>query len=151
MAAVAKAKSVGGQFQNEKEIVIVRYDFANDAGAQGALDLLTAVGKVIVVSFYAYVVTAVTSLGSATIKVGVTGDDDKMITVGEGAKANYSIGAVLKALPTIALSEGTPNTAVMALPLPHKMADGEKALMTIGTADLTAGVIDFVFECMRGY
>lgn len=150
MAAVAKHRSVGGQFQNEKEIVVVRYDYATDGGATGALDLLTAVGNVIIVSFYAYVVVAPLSTGSATIKVGVTGNDDLMITVGEGAKANYALGAVLKALPTITLSEGTPNTAVMALPLPHKLANGEKVLMTIGTEVLSVGTIDFVFECMRG-
>ncbi|GEM_PF-2147350 len=149
MAAVAKKKTVGVAFTNQREIVRVRYDFAVDGGAQGALDLLEADGPLVVVDFWAHVVTAVLSSGSATIKVGFTGVDNKLITVGEGAKANYSIGAVLKALPTITLSEGTPNTAVMGLPLPYKMASGDKALMTIGTEALQAGVIDFVFECMR--
>lgn len=150
MTAVSKAKTQSGGWPNGKQITVAQYSFAVDGGAQGALDLFTAVGAVIITGFYAYVRTAVTSGGSATIKVGVTGSDAKFITVAEGAKASYSLAAVLKPLPTIALSEGTPNTAVIALPLPHRLADGEKVLMTIGTADLTAGVVDFVIETMPG-
>ena len=132
----------------------VRYDFAVDGGAQGALDILEADGPIIITDFHMIVVTAGTSDGSATVKVGVTGDDDSFVKTTEGAVASLTANALFKAKPelTLTLSEGTPNTVsayAINQRVPHRLADGEKVLMTIGTADLTAGVFDFVIGVMK--
>ena len=140
MAAVAKAKNIGPVFRNELQVERVVYDFSVDAGATGALDLFTASADVVLYDFHAYVKTACTSGGSATVAVGVTGATSAFITTTAGAVANLSANAVLGA----GLTEGTPNTAA----LPRRLASGDKVLMTIGTAALTAGKIEFVIQYM---
>lgn len=141
MAALAKRKYLGNLFGNEKEVVRVRYDFSVDAGATGALDIFEASADVIITGFASVVKTAGTSGGSATLKVGITGDDDAFMTTTQGAVASLTLGAVI--LPPAV--EGTPNV----LPLPVKLASGAKVLQTIGTAALTAGVVEYVIEYMR--
>lgn len=152
MTALVNKKTVGGPFPNASELIRVRYDFANDAGAQGAYDVLVADGALIVKDFYAVVKTTCTGTG-ATVKVGPTGDDSRFVTTTAGAVANLTANAVLRAVPVVAisLSEGTPNTETHTVTprVPWRLADGEKVLMTIGTADLTAGAIEFVMEVQR--
>lgn len=145
MATVAKHKTVGTVFSNEMVTERVVYDFAVDAGATGALDLFTAGADIILMGFYAYVKTAATSGGSATLKVGVTGDDDLFMTTTEGAVANLSIGTVHQAKPV--LTEGTPNTVVW--PFPRKLASGDKILQTIGTATFLTGKIEYVLQYVK--
>lgn len=145
MASLAGAKSIGPTFANEKEVLRARYDFSADAGATGALDIFTASADVVITDFHAVVKTTATSGGSATLKVGVTGDDDLFITTTEGAVANLTAATVFQAKPV--LTEGTPNT--VAWPFPRKLASGEKILQTIGTAALTAGVVEYVVEYTR--
>lgn len=136
MAAVVDARTVTPGFGNALELVRVEYDFAKDGGATGALDLLTATSAMVVVAAWLTVKTTCTSGGSATVKVGVTGDDDRFVNTTQGAVAN------LTALATIIppALEGTPN--VIATPV--ALAAGEKVLMTIGTAALTAGKFEVV-------
>jgi len=138
MAAIADVKIVGSTFKNEKVIVRARYDFSKDAGATGALDIFQASRDIIITAFSAVVKTAGTSGGSATLKIGITADDDLFLNTTQGAVANLTANAVL--LPP--LVEGTPN--VLALPV--KLASAAKVLQTIGTAALTAGVIEYVLE-----
>lgn len=145
MAALVDRKYLGKTFNNEKETLIVRYDFSKDGGATGALDIFEATADVILVGFYSYVKTACTSDGSATLKVGVTGADSAFMTTTEGAVASLTVNTVIQAKPV--LSEGTPNT--VAWPFPRKLASGEKVLQTIGTAAMTAGVIEYVIEYIR--
>jgi hypothetical protein len=142
MAAVIGTKSIGGEFRNENKLERVVYDFSVDGGATGALDLFTAGSDVVIKSFHAYVKTACTSGGSATVAVGVTGATSAFITTTTGAVASLTANAVIGAF--VVLTEGTPNTA--AFPLPRRLASGDKILMTIGTAALTAGKIEFVIE-----
>lgn len=142
MASVAKHKSIGPAFQKEEEVVRVVYDFSADGGATGALDLFTASVDCIITHFSAVVKTAATSGGSATLKVGITGDDDLFMTTTQGAVASLTLGAAI--LPAPVLTEGTPNTIVM--PLPVKLASGAKVLQTIGTAALTAGKVEYVLK-----
>lgn len=73
MASVANVKNIGSTFGNDVEMLRVRYDFAADGGATGALNLFTAASDVVVTAIYAMVKTTVTSGGSATVSVGVTG------------------------------------------------------------------------------
>lgn len=140
MAAVAKAKNIGPVFRNELQVERVVYDFSVDGGATGALDLFTAGADVVLHGFHAYVKTACTSGGSATVAVGVTGATSAFVTTTAGAVASLTANAVLGA----GLTEGTPNTAA----LPRRLASGDKVLMTIGTAALTAGKIEFVIQYM---
>lgn len=136
MANLAGYKKVGGPFSDEVQTIRARYDFAKDAGATGALNIFTAVEACVVIGFYAVVKTAATSGGSATLAVGVTGSTSAFVSTTAGAVANLTANAVL--VP--ALTEGTPNVAA----IPRRLASGDSVLQTIGTAALTAGVIDYV-------
>lgn len=140
MAAVAKAKTIAPEFRNQKVIERVVYDFAVDGGATGALDLFTAGSDIVITGFHAYVKTACTSGGSATVICGVTGTTNAFMTTTTGAVASLTANAVIGAVVT----EGTPNTFAV----PRRLASGSKVLMTIGTAALTAGKIEFVLEYM---
>lgn len=144
MASLAKHRTLGAVYKNEKVVERIRYDFSADAGATGALDIATAGADIVITGFHAVCKTLAASGGSATLKVGVTGDDDVFMTTTEGAVANLTAGAVFQAKPV--LTEGTPNT--VAWPFPRKLASGEKILQTIGTAALTAGVVEYVIEYM---
>jgi len=136
MAALASALTLGGAtFQNEEVIVKARYNFAVDGGATGALDIFTAGADLIISEFSSVVKKACTSMGSATLKVGVTGDDDAFMTTTQGAVASLTLGACIFP-PAV---EGTPNT----LPVPVKLASGAKVLQTIGTAALTDGIVEY--------
>lgn len=138
MAAVSGRKYLGKTWSNEEQVLRVRYDFSVDAGATGALDLFEASADVVITGFHSYVKTAATSGGSATLKVGTSGDDDAFMTTTQGAVASLTLGALI-APPAV---EGTPNT----LPLPVKLASGSKVIQTIGTAALTAGVVEYVIR-----
>lgn len=145
MANLAGYKKIGGSFSNEEETIRARYSFAADGGATGALNIFTAVEACVVTYFHAVVKTAGTSGGSATVKVGVTGADAAFITTTQGAVASLTLNTLFQAV--VVLTEGTPNTA--AFPLPRRLASGDSVLMTIGTAALTAGVIDFCIKVMK--
>lgn len=136
MTAIKDTRSLDAGFSNSVELKRFVYDFSKDGGAQGALDICTFADAAVIVAAWATVKTTVTSGGSATVKWGVTGSDAKFMDTTQGAKANLTAAATIVP-PAV---EGTPNV----LPLPVAVAAGAKALMTIGTADLTAGKIEFV-------
>lgn len=141
MAAIKDTKKVAPTFSNAMEIVRAKYDFAKDAGATGVLDIFEAAADIVITHFSLTVKKACTSGGSATVKVGVTGSDARFANTTQGAVANLTLGAVIVP-PAV---EGTPNV----LPLPVKLASGEKVLMTIGTAALTAGEIEYCIGYVR--
>lgn len=143
MAAVAKAKNIGPAFTAGVgyEVVTVEYDFAVDGGATGALDLFTAGADIVITHFHSKVMTACTSGGSATLKVGITGTDNLFMNTTQGAVASLTANAVVLA-PAV---EGTPNV----LPLPVKLASGAKVLQTIGTAALNAGKVKYVIGYIK--
>ena len=138
MPALVGIKTLGSSFKNEKCLERVTYDFAVDGGAVGTYDLFTAGTDIVITNFYAYVKTACTSGGAATAALGVTGTTSMFVNTTGGAVANLTANAVLKPLYT----EGTPNTFSM----PLRLASGSKVLMTVATAALTAGKIEFVIE-----
>lgn len=141
MAALQDTKTIGPVFMNAEEVIRATYDFANDGGATGALDIFTAEGSVAITYFHAYVKTACTSGGSATLKVGITGNDDLMFGTTTGAVANLTLAAFIKD----DVVEGTPNVVA----LPCVLTDGQKLLQTIGTAALTAGKIEYVIKYVK--
>jgi len=145
MANLGGYKKVGSGFSNEEQTIKVRYDFAVDGGATGAFNIFTAESDCIITDFHALVKTTATSGGSATVAVGVTGSTSAFVTTTQGAVANLTANAVFQA--NVVLTEGTPNTA--AFPLPRRLASGESVLMTIGTAALTAGVVDYVMNVKK--
>jgi hypothetical protein len=145
MASLSGYKKIGSGFSDEVQTIRARYDFSKDGGATGALNIFTAESDCVLVGFYALVKTACTSGGSATVAVGVTGATSAMITATQGAVASLTANSLFQA--NVVLTEGTPNTA--AFPLPRRLASGDSMLMTIGTAALTAGVIDFVIQVAK--
>jgi hypothetical protein len=139
MAALVGHQTLYAPFDNSTETVRIQYDFSVDAGATGALDILTAADAIVITSAYAVVRTACTSGGSATLIWGISGGDtDIFMNATQGAVASLTSAAVI--LPPAV--EGTPNV----LPIPTALAAAGKLIQTIGTATLTAGVVEYVIE-----
>lgn len=128
-------KTCGSEFSNEVAVVRNSYKFSVDGGATGALPIFTASADMVIVGIHALVKVACTSGGSATVAVGVTGTADLFVTAAEGAVAGLTANALLK-----------PN-AVGDLPV--RLPAGSSVLMTIGTAALTAGEIEYVIRYMK--
>lgn len=124
MAAV-KDKKDASVFANEMAMIKVVYDFAKDAGAMGALDLFEAKEDLVIHSAKVKIKTSFTSAGAATLIVGQTGDTDSI-------------------LPSLAVASATAGVVKHsdAAALNLKMASGDKVLMTIGTAAMTAGKME---------
>jgi hypothetical protein len=122
-------KRIGPEFKNEVVQERVMYNFAVDGGATGALTLFTANRDIVIKGAHAYVKTACTSGGSATVSYGITGATTAFVDATAGAVANLTANAVLGAAEP-----------------PLRLAAGQNVLMTIGTAALTAGQIEFVLE-----
>lgn len=132
MATVLKYKGNEYYLAKGTEHVEIEYDFANDAGATGALDLIKFKEGVVIESAYVKVNTTCTSGGAATVIIGVVGGDtDAIMTTTTGAVANLVAGAVIK---------GDAAGAQLKV-----AADGVLA-MTIGTAALTAGKFTLVLK-----
>lgn len=141
MAAIKDTASVGAPFSNASEIKRFTYDFSKDAGATGALDIFTALDDLVITNWWMNVKVAPLSGGSATVQVGITGALSQFLGVTNGAKASLTLAKLVSA----DIVEGTPNV----IPMPVKLAKGNKAVLTIATAALTAGVLEFVFEVSK--
>ena len=124
MANAAIYKELGGFLADKSGHAILIYDFANDAGAQGTIDLGEAKQKMCIKNAYIHVQTACTSAGSATVSIGSTDDADGILDTTSGAVANLTADAVL-----------FETTDKLFLDV------GDKISLVIGTADLTAGKI----------
>lgn len=136
MAALKNHQTAGRGFGNSLEWRRVTWDFAKDGGGTGALDILTADSAIIIAHAHLKVLTACTSGGSATLIWGVSGGDtDIFCNATQGAVANLTANAII--LPPVV--EGTPNV----LPNPMTLAASGKLIMTIATAAMTAGKIEF--------
>jgi len=114
------------------EQVRLTYDFSKDGGAQGTVTLGEVESDVVIVNARTIVQTQATSGGSATVIVGRTGDTDSILT--STAVASLTANAVI---------DGA-STAKNA-----RIAKDQEILLTIGTADLTAGKIDVVLDIMK--
>jgi hypothetical protein len=136
MAEVKNKKLASAPAEGDYELYRVRYDFDEDAGAVGALDLLEMDGAAVLTEFYAVVPTACSSAGAMTLDVGVKGGDTDLL-LDDVAVASLTADS----LHQPAVVEGTPNV----LPMPVRLADASFLQMEIKTAALDAGQIDFIF------
>lgn len=130
MAAVVDAKSVRS-WGPEVDVVEVVYDFSKDAGATGALDMVTVKDACVVRAAYLEVLTTCTSGGSATYEVGISGATAGLIA--QTAVASLTAGAVI---------EG-------AFDVGYKLAADAVVIQTIATAALTAGKIKLRLELAK--
>lgn len=130
MAALKGAKTQA-QFSQSKELVYVTYDFSVDAGATGALDLMTAASALVITDAKIFVDTACTSAGSATVSVGKSGDAAGIVAA--TAVASLTAGA---SIDSVAGAEN------------YKLAAGDVVQVAIAVAALTAGKFRIVLECL---
>lgn len=144
MAALKKHQTVYAPMSGDEEEIRIEYDFAEDAGATGALDIATAGEDLILVSAHARVLEACTSEGSATLEWGDEDNDDRFANTTQGAVANLTKDAVI--FPIVPASGEAES---IAPPVPFKLASGKKLVQTIGTAALTAGKVQYVIRVRR--
>jgi hypothetical protein len=138
MAAVKAKVTVGAPFGNAEEIARVVYDFDEDAGATGALELLETTDDIVITAFYIRGIPELDSSSDGTsLDVGVSGGDTDVLIDGV-AEATVAAGALVK--PTIV--EGTPNV----FPLPLKLAANGKIIQTIVSEALTSGRCEYFFK-----
>jgi len=115
-------------------IAWAKYSFAVDGGVvstitPGALFNTTIPANAVLVGGAVNVTTAVTSAGSATVAIGCSGAGGSTTTL-LGATAKTALGLNI-VLPTITTSA-----------VPKKITGAGQITFTIGTAALTAGVIE---------
>jgi hypothetical protein len=112
-----------------------KYDFSVDGGAVSTIapaNSDTIPDNAIMVGSTANSPTAVTSSGSATVAIGTSAGSSATSILGATAKASLSIDAVLNGVPVFAT--------------PVKMTASGTITFTIGTAALTAGIVEaFVY------
>lgn len=126
-------RKIDSGYYNEKQIMRVVYDFAQDGGATADTYRLAEVtGKILVVQATAHVITAFTSGGAATVAIGAeTADADAFL-------ASTAVGTLVD---DYVVKTAAGQTLVI---------DGATATdyvsLTIGTAALTAGKIEVILE-----
>lgn len=109
------------------------YSYAVDGGA---VSTITPVGTValpanaVIVAATVNSTTAVTSSGAATVSIGTSAGSSATSILGATGKASLSANAVLNGVPVFAT--------------PVKLSAAGNITFTVGTAALTAGVIECV-------
>jgi len=127
MATLQKYKTIA-TWGADVEKVEVEYDFAEDAGAVGQLDIFKAVEKCIIMDAIMVVKTTCTSGGAATVGAGKAADL-------AGIFAATAVGSLV--------ADAVINMA--ARDASHVLAANDAIQMNIATAALTAGKIKFIF------
>lgn len=123
-------------YYNEMQVQRLVYDFAEDGGSTSDTYRMAEVtGKIYIVEAILHVITAVTSAGSATITAGAeTADAD-------------AFGA------TIAKATLVDDYTVKTAAGQNLVVDGSSSTdylsLTVGTADLTAGKVEFIVRYIR--
>jgi len=133
MPTAVGRKYLGPTFQHGVETLRSVYDFSVDGGATGTYDLMEASADIVVTKVHAYVRTAVTSAGAATVEIGYTGDTDAIVTA--KLQAALTIGAHLP-------EDGAATES-------FKIASGNKISLTIAVAALTAGKIEVMVQYVK--
>lgn len=108
-----------------------KYDFSVDGGLVGAITpASTAVlpDNAVIVAATINSTTAVTSDGAATLAVGTTAGSSATSILGATAKTLFSVDALINGVP--------------AFGEPLKMSAAGSINVTVGTANLTAGVVE---------
>lgn len=116
-------------------VEIGNYNFGDDAGAQGAFTIFTITGDVLLQVFG---ICDVALLGAtATIELGVSGNTAILIAQATGTDL----------IADEIWHDASPTTTIEQIDIDGArtfvVAGGQDAIFTIGTADLTAGDIDF--------
>ena len=112
-------------------VAYAKYSFAVDGGA---VSTITPVGTALIPDNAVLVgatinsTTAVTSGGSATVAIGTSAGSSTTSILGATGKASFTLDALLNGVPVFAT--------------PVKMTAAGSVTFTIGTAALTAGVIE---------
>ena len=115
---------------------IGNYNFTDDAGAQGAFTIYTVTGDV-EVRLYGLCQVLMNSAGAATIELGIAGNTDALVA--------QTTATDLDQYET--WQDAGPEANPGAVPLDARgfvIANGANVILTVATADLTAGDIDFV-------
>jgi len=133
MAAVSDVKYIGGAsnnanfFSNEESWIKVRYEFAKDAGALSDLNLLvngSSTKKYVITDFFAFVVVAPLSVGSAVFDLGVSAGGTELWS--DKAVAALAIDTV----------HGKDTAAPLSLPASGVITFGiEGEVISVGTID----------------
>jgi len=113
------------------------YNFAVDGGGIGAItpqDSDTIPANAVIIRGQIYVQTAVTSAGSATVSIGTTAGSSAASILAATAKASLTVATLLDPIPL--------SSAATAI----KMSAAGQINFTVGTAALTAGVIEVMLE-----
>lgn len=130
LATVANQTAVGG-FNLARNT----YSFAVDTGAQAAYTQFTVTGTVLV-QMVAVCTTLMNSGGAATIELGIAGNTAALIAQTTATDLDQYE----------AWQDATPEANPAAVDLTARtfvIANGADIILTVGGADLTAGVIDF--------
>lgn len=112
------------------------YNFTDDGGAQGAFTIFTVTGDVYV-QIFGLCQVLMDSGGAATIELGITGNTAALIA--------QTTATDLDAYET--WQDAGPEANPGAVPLDARgfvIANGADVILTVATADLTAGDVDFV-------
>lgn len=119
-------KTISAGFTGESKRVGLVYDFAKDGGAYSGNSwvLGTISGNVLIEKVYVRATTSVVGSGSSTVSIGNTDSGTKYVS-GEG-EADLEANEV---------------AAIETTMVPHVLTNGKQIIMTIGTANLTAGVL----------
>jgi outer membrane cobalamin receptor len=111
------------------------YNFTDDTGAQAAYTIFTVTGNVYLYGIFGVCKTLLDSGGAATIELGIEGNTAALIA--------QTVATELDADEIWQDAAPTANPAAVIL-LAHSftVANGADIILTIDTADLTAGEID---------
>jgi hypothetical protein len=112
------------------------WNFTDDTGAQGAYTIFTVTGDVYIEQIYGLCQIALTSAGAPTIEVGIAGNTAALIA------QTTALNLDQYELWQDATPETNPSTVIL-LGRSWVLANGADIILTIATADLTAGDIDF--------
>ncbi len=120
-----------GQFRT----AVGNYNFTDDTGAQAAYTIFTVTGDVYV-QIFGLCQVALTSGGAATIELGIAGNTAALIA--------QTTATDLDQYET--WQDAGPEANPGAVPIDARgfvIANGADVILTIATADLTAGDVDF--------
>jgi hypothetical protein len=130
MAVLSDKKIVGAPFRNEGKVVRVVYDFAQDGGAIADYDAIVADGAILVELLSIDCKTALTATATSNMDLGKNAGGVEFLSAFD---AGGGISADVQ----------TPgDTAGMVV----ELADGEKIVMGVDTAAITAGKLEFIFK-----
>lgn len=136
--------------KGEKFLIGFDYDFARDGGAIGAISLTQFAGNAIDATFrilkaYVLVTDPITSGGTPTMTFGNTTDPDGYFVDVYALLTGANLGAQSGQVAGDLIWDDTQKASVIYAPA---VADDFNVLLTVGTADLTAGKMNVFLECL---